>query len=101
MVYNGSVRFLNLIRIMFMLKFPYIFSFQCRDVHFIDYATAHWFDKSGQLPILNDKVCLLTFIEITPSFVQRFVLTTFCFVFVFLSGLGIFFCISFVDSWSP
>ena len=51
----------NLIRIVFMLKFPYIFSLQCRDVHFIDYATAHWFDKSGQLPILNEKVWIYQF----------------------------------------
>ena len=41
---------------------PDIFSFQCRDVHFIDYSSAHWFDKSGQRPILNNKVWIYQFV---------------------------------------
>lgn len=34
-----------------------VFLFQCRDVHFINYNTAHWFNKPNQAPVISDKVC--------------------------------------------
>ncbi|PFX17387.1 G-protein coupled receptor 98 [Stylophora pistillata] len=41
-------------------------SSECNDVHFIDYQTAHWFNKPNKPPVINEKV-LSTSLNETPS----------------------------------
>ena len=43
--------------ILLFFLFCFFFLFQCRDVHFINYNTAHWFNKPNQAPVISDKVC--------------------------------------------